>query len=223
MINILQYMETKKIYIIRHWESDCCWLNHDDFIPDLEGGLTTTGIDQVKSLATCFALKWIIFDALYSSSKQRTLETSQILQDEYFVKSWNPLSKKGLFVSEEIVSRNYWLWAKQPKKNFVTDENRDTYYNDHNFHPPWGESSNEVYLRSIRFLKSLVNQDWSSLWVVTHSRVVEAVHRYYSYLLDPRIHPFDFPKFPLNNAAVLLVTLVNDGKIASIDTLNQDT
>jgi broad specificity phosphatase PhoE len=216
-------MIRKDFYIIRHGESDCCWLNHDDFIPDLEGWLTPKWHNQAKSLALLLANKWIVFDVLHSSPKQRATETTAVLLWEYEQRAWRPLANNGPIISEEIRAKWYWHWERLPKKEVLTPDNIFAYYNDPDYRTPWGESSRDVYFRSVRFLQELLQgENGSSLWVITHSKIIECLHRYTSHLLNPQIQPFDFPKFQLNNTWVLLLSFSAEDGWVKIDTIHKD-
>ncbi len=209
-------MRSKGIYIIRHGESDCWGMNHTDYIPDLEWALTWRGVEQAKSLWVMLAKRAIVFDIMYVSPKERAQETFNVMSNTYLNQRWTPMVGWCIHTSNEIRSRSFGKWERLPKKLVLNPNNEFDYYNDPYFSAPDGESSFDVYKRAVTFFQQIIQQDWL-IWVVSHSKVIECIHRYVSHLQNPWILPFSFPKYETGNTEVIKIAPQRDKNIPTFE------
>ncbi len=205
----------KQSYVIfRHWEADYWWRNPDDFFPDIEWSLTPLWINQSETLALRLATKWLIFDTIYSSPKERAIQTAEIVTK-------NVRKTETQFeVVHSISPRFYGDWEQQRKKDFITPENEWVYYQYPHFRPPHGESNFDVYSRVQLWIESILEQNKATPWsfaISTHSKVFDCLRKYFQSVLF-RVDPFSIPPSKPEYTELLCIEKITEKDIIQIVT-----
>lgn len=149
-------MEKKKIYLIRHGETEWSLANKHTGLTDI--GLTPHGIEQAEKLASI--LKNYTFTHVFSSPLKRAIDTcsyagltkqTEILED---LQEWNYGDYEGL-TSEEIHKKDpsWYIFTKGA---------------------PGGESILDVKQRTARVLKKIENLDGDIL-LISHGHFLRAL------------------------------------------------
>lgn len=192
-------------YIFRHWESDNLWRNPDEFFPDIEEGLTLSWIRQVNLLVKNLLDTSVRFKKIFSSPKNRALQTSHMLL-------WASCSLGWVVeVVKEIRPRFYGDWEWKEKKLYLKNpEVIASYYTNPHFAPPNWESNSMVFHRVQSWIRTiLANDDW--IWdiaISTHSRIVECFYRFFVSQNGHNIHPFSVDKLNPRFTQVLRINII---------------
>ncbi len=161
--------------IFRHGEAEYWGKDPEVFFPDIEWPLTLRWSEQSKILAVKLKTRGLVFDTIYSSPKERAIQTAKIATQ------YSRRSETRFELVESINSRFYGEWEWQCKAGFLAVDNRDIYYNDPHFKPPGGESNFDVYVRTTRWMKGLLEEKKPKSWIFaisTHSKVFDSEPQY---------------------------------------------
>ena len=197
--------QKKKIYIIRHGETD---LNKAGVVQGrgINADLNATGIAQGNAFYEMY--QHIPFDKLYTSTLKRTHQTVKKFIDSNL--PWEQLS--GL---DEMA------WGKQEGKEISTEvreefKNLIEAWNSGNYDekPENGESPNEVYARQAEAMKYIVSKtDEKTVLICMHGRAMRLL---LCQLTGRELKEMDY--FPHQNTSLYILNY-EDGRF-EIETFN---
>lgn len=153
-----------KLYLARHTQTNYNEQKLCNADPTVDVHLTDYGKQQAQALAE--QLKDADFEVMYVSELPRTRETAEVI---------NQFHGKPILVDGRI-NDNRTGFESKPVAEYLEAlfKHKDSYsvvLND-------GESLNQAAARSHEFLDDLKQEAYSSVLVVTHGFIIEAIHAY---------------------------------------------
>lgn len=156
------------IYIVRHGQTDSN-LN-SEYYGSLDIPLNEQGIKQMLGLKS--KLSSIEFDAIYSSSSQRTLRSLEIIVPEL---------QDIVQVDKRLCEINFGDFEGMTYKQICSlypKEVEKWKRNWKDFCPPNGESFRSLYLRVSLFFEHLIATNEKNVLIMTHSGVIKCMYSY---------------------------------------------
>lgn len=151
------------IYLVRHGQDDehvrGGWCNH---------GLIKEGIEQSENLGN--KLSAITFDKIYSSTLNRAIETTNIIQRKL-------KTKNNVIYTDQLREINNGLLSGM-KHEVAEKKYPGLYYSSLEFDEkyPLGESPKEFYNRIDNFWNTeIIPQDKKNILIVTHGGVINII------------------------------------------------
>jgi alpha-ribazole phosphatase/probable phosphoglycerate mutase len=156
-----------KLYVVRHGQTA---LNKKEFLNgQIDEPLDETGHEQVTQVVQ--TLHQTSFDAIYSSTLTRAIQTAQpIADDQQLVLRTDPRLMEvdpGSFAGQSYESL-------KPIFGMSSRELLSTYQYD--FRPYGGEAYEQVQDRVASFLTDLGQTDAQSVLIVTHGGILRVIH-----------------------------------------------
>lgn len=154
-------MHHMKITVVRHGQTTG---NIGHIVESRVGGvLTEKGIEQAR--LTAEKLKDEVFDVVYSSDKQRCIDTAQYILQYH---DGTPLIPRSDITELDKGKYDGGTWEDLP--DYI---NTDTYISTK---LEGGESWMDVHARVLSFLKEIYSTEQSNVLIVTHDGVLKVMH-----------------------------------------------
>jgi len=156
-------MSTKKIYFVRHGETDA---NLHEYVPSKEEPLNETGMHQAFAFSE--RVKGIEFEKLVVSDYVRAQQTAQLVSEAkalqphivpVFGEVLEPSSLFGVFDSEQSVINHR--------------TNRNAHVEDPSWRQEDGENFSDVFKRITEAKQFIENDEAESLLIVSHSFFIQ--------------------------------------------------
>lgn len=157
-----------QIYLIRHGRQDTTLCNVDV-------ALCTEGREQARLLGQ--RLKNYEIDALYASTLIRAKETAEIIKEE-LVKEGRFTDEQAITIRPDLREIDFGVLEGEENSNIPIlfkdfMEKRDELVEDLGF--PEGECGQQVWERSYKIMKEIVNSGHERVVVVTHGGVIRSL------------------------------------------------
>lgn len=153
-----------KLYLVRHAQTNYNLLKLANSDPSVDVHLSDEGIEQAQNLAEI--MKDIEYDIVYVSELPRTKQTAEII---------NVTHQKELIVDSRI-NDNRTGFESEPVEEWLAALASSPSRWDAKFRG--GESLNEAAERGKSFIKDLRTKTYSSVLVVTHGFLTQAIFGY---------------------------------------------
>lgn len=156
------------LYVIRHGETK--WNRKGMLQGWKNSDLTDEGIEAATDLRDAFKEKDLKFDAIYTSTQQRAIDTAEIIQDD---------SNVEIIQMDDLKELGFGKWDGMfledvHKEHKVEYEN---YMNNPKLYEPTsgGESFEELFERVKRALDEIINSNHENVLIVTHGVTIKAI------------------------------------------------
>jgi phosphoserine phosphatase len=200
-------LTTTTIYFIRHGQTE--WNLEKRLQGHMNSPLTKDGEKQAKNLSN--HLEKLQFDAIYSSSSQRAIETTKIILK----------SKVEIIQLDELREINMGIWEGK-KIQRIQDDDADNYqqfFEEPHLYKPAnsGETFNGLLKRMVSTLEEIIsNNKGKKILIVSHRFSLKTIINYYygKELKDlknlPDIPPASLSKISINQEGHPSVELYGD-------------
>jgi alpha-ribazole phosphatase len=175
------------LYLIRHGQTDSN--TQGRFLGSFEDGLSPHGINEIKKSKEL--IRDIRFDKIFSSEKNRAIDSAKILVDKEIVYDARLNERDfGIFENKTYkeICDNYPVEQKAWEENWI------------DYKIPKGESVREVYDRIIEFMKMLEKENYENCLVVSHGGIIKLI---YCYILGGDLN--NFWKFTSKNGSISII------------------
>lgn len=153
-------MATKIIYFVRHGESV---LNEQGIRQGREGGLSPRGIEQAKQTAKGLLQESKPFDVIISSPFERTVETTNIINEQLHL----PVEYIELLAERKNPSEIIGKHKDSPEVLAITDRIDNSFHKD-DFRYSDEENFTDLKMRARNLLRYIEERPEKRLLMVTH-------------------------------------------------------
>ena len=172
-----------KLVLLRHGQSE--WNLSGRFQGHTDINLTQKGIDE--AIAANYLIKNITFDAVFTSTLKRTIDTAILALSEEVYISLGAIAKK------ELIERDYGDLSgmtHQEAEELYGKEQVNQWRNSYDVPPPNGECLRDVGARVIPFFNSDINpllKMKKNVLIVSHRNPIRALVQYFDKILDENV------------------------------------
>ncbi|MBD5546701.1 MAG: histidine phosphatase family protein [Lachnospiraceae bacterium] len=159
-----------KLYLVRHGETD--WNIESKIQGQTDIALNERGRQQAEEFAARIAGGDYQVDSIYTSSKQRALETARIIGAALKIE---PRIQPGI---EEICLGKWEGYTWKQVKELFGEEYRLWRDNRRYQVPPMGESYQQLLDRLLPAIRDITRKEKGNVLVVTHSAVIMTLMSY---------------------------------------------
>lgn len=189
------------LYVIRHGETE--WNKKGMLQGWKNSNLTNDGIKAAENLRDSFKEKGLIFDAVYTSTQQRAIDTAKIIlegQDIEIIKM-DDLKELGFGKWDGMLLSDVHKEHEEAYNNYM--------YKPELYEPTSGGESFEVFFKRVsRSLNDIIDRDEENVLIVTHGVTIKSI-----IAIAEKIDIENFNEIPIYEGTALNMFEIKDGNI----------